>query len=429
LANDLIAGTDVEKEVIKFKEKIYKKKFETASLGMNYWRGSKKRWEHRLTCKRGQKFALDRSCAATFGNFAKMYDEVYDAMVECGVASVLPEPVYMNRDGDDTTTNIKEAFGLPCTHKIIHPDMCLVVDEVGSNLSQKGDGHVGGRKVMCEKHCTPQEQVQHKEKHFTLLGFTALSGEPVLCLIIIAGVREKLSVETGIDPIAITTGDVTDEDFFDKNFGPGKLYPGGPTCVFKGKEIPCMVRWSPKGSITSPILAEALAHIDNFNVMERRNGLYPFLLLDGHNSRFELPFLEYVTNEKHQWQVCIGVPYGTSLWQVADSKEQNGSYKIALTRAKKKKFEAKLDMFMENPTLCSTDIIPIINEAWTLSFARVQNNKKAISERGWGPLNRNLLLYKELLQTMTKADRETFKLPLNRPSEAVKDSNNFVSVG
>ena len=205
----------------------------------------------------------------------------------------------MNRDGDVTTTSMKEAFGLPCTHRIIHPDMCLVVDEVGSNLSQKGDGHVGGRKVMCEKHCTPQEQVQHKEKHFTLLGFTALTGEPVLCLIIIAGVREELSVETGIDPTAKIVGNLTNDDFFDKNFGPGKLYPGGPTCNFKGKEIPCMVRWSPKGSITSPILAEALAHIDSFNVMSRRNGLYPFLLLDGHNSHFELRFLEYITSDKH----------------------------------------------------------------------------------------------------------------------------------
>ncbi len=97
-----------------------------------------------------------------------------------------------------------------------------------------------------------------------------------------------------------------------------------------------MVRWSPKASITSPrILVEALAHIDSFNVMESRNGLYPFLLLGGHSS-LQLPFLEYVTNEKHQWQVCIGVPYGTSLWQVADLKEQNGSYKIALTHAKKR---------------------------------------------------------------------------------------------
>ena len=63
----------------------------------------------------------------------------------------------MNRDGDDTITNIKEAFRLPCTHKIIHPDMCVVVNEVGSNLSKKCDGHLGGRKVMCEKDCAPQE--------------------------------------------------------------------------------------------------------------------------------------------------------------------------------------------------------------------------------------------------------------------------------
>ena len=66
---------------------------------------------------------------------------------------------------------------------------------------------------MFEKHCTPKEQVQHNEKHFTFLGFTALSKEPVLCLIIIADVREELSVETGIDPVAVTTGGVTDKYF------------------------------------------------------------------------------------------------------------------------------------------------------------------------------------------------------------------------
>ena len=141
----------------------------------------KKRWKHRFTCKRRDKFALDCSCTATFGNSAKMYDEVYESMVECGVALVLFKPVHMNRDADnDTTTNMKEAFGLPCAHKIIHPDMCLVVDEVGSNLSQKGDGHMEGTKMLSEKHCISQEQVQHKDKHFTLVGFTALSGDPVL---------------------------------------------------------------------------------------------------------------------------------------------------------------------------------------------------------------------------------------------------------
>ena len=103
-----------------------------------------------------------------------MCDEVYDSMVECRVELVLPEQKYTTRVCDKATTNMKEAFELPCTHEIIHSDICLVIDEVGSNLCQKGDGHVRGRKVMCEIHCTPQEQVQHKEKHFTLLGFTAL---------------------------------------------------------------------------------------------------------------------------------------------------------------------------------------------------------------------------------------------------------------
>ena len=85
-------------------------------------------------------------------------------------------------------------------------------------------------------------------------------------------------------------------------------------------------------------------------------------------------------------------------------------------------------MFIDNPTLCSTDIIPMINEAWTLSFARVQNNRKAISKRGWGSLNGNLLLYKELLPTMTKPDRESFKLQLSRPPEVLNE-NNFISLG
>ena len=123
LANDLIAGTNVEKEVMEFKEKVFKMKSETATLGIGYLRAFKKRWGHRLTCKRGKKFTLDCSCAATFGNFAKMYDEIYDSMVECGAALVFPEPIYMTRDLDNVTSNMKEAFGLPCTHEIPHPAM------------------------------------------------------------------------------------------------------------------------------------------------------------------------------------------------------------------------------------------------------------------------------------------------------------------
>ena len=32
------------------------------------------------------------------------------------------------RDGNNETTNIKEACRIPCTHEINHPAICLVVD-------------------------------------------------------------------------------------------------------------------------------------------------------------------------------------------------------------------------------------------------------------------------------------------------------------
>ena len=53
----------------------------------------------------------------------------------------------------------------------------------------------------------------------------------------------------------------------------------------------------------------------------------PLLLLDGHVSQWELSFLQYVNKKKTEWAVCIGVPYGTSLWQVGDSSQKMGRIK------------------------------------------------------------------------------------------------------
>ena len=66
-------------------------------------------------------------------------------------------------------------------------------------------------------------------------------------------------------------------------------------------------------------------------------------ILGGHGSRFELPFIEYITNTNHKWMVCIGVPtlpaYGNQLiprnrmvasrlpcprYEVRDPEEENG---------------------------------------------------------------------------------------------------------
>ena len=63
-------------------------------------------------------------------------------------------------------------------YHVTHPQNCLVVDEVGSDTSQKGDGHVGGAKYLCGRGGTPYQQSAMNDKHFTMLGFTALSGDP-----------------------------------------------------------------------------------------------------------------------------------------------------------------------------------------------------------------------------------------------------------
>ncbi len=46
-----------------------------------------------------------------------------------------------------------------------------------------------------------------------------------------------------------------------------------------------------------------------------------------------------------------------------------------------------------------TDIVGLVSKAWKLSFARVNNNQKAVASRGWGPraLAYNALLHPEIL--------------------------------
>ena len=99
-----------------------------------------------------------------------------------------------------------------------------------------------------------------------------------------------------------------------KNSDPGKCFPGPPSCIFRGRDIPELVRWNESGLITPGILVEALTTLDVLNVIPRNDNLKPFLLLDGHGSRLEMPFLQYINNPEDHWVVCLGVPYGIALW-------------------------------------------------------------------------------------------------------------------
>ena len=109
----------------------------------------------------------------------------------------------------------------------------------------------------------------------------------------------------------------------------------------------------------------------------------PFVLLDGHGSRFDLEFLEYVNDPKHKWNVCLGVPYGTALWQVADSSQQNGKFKMLLNKAKRELFRTRMETFQQDMHLVCTDIIPLVRTSWESSFCDVKVNRRAMAQRGW----------------------------------------------
>ena len=426
LSNSLIKpGSKIEEDVILYLTKrgqyninSSKTKIPGMLLGPGYWRGFRTRFRHRLVSKKGVQFGHNRSEWCKYENFQKMYDLVYEAMEIAGVAKKLPQPEWQNGKGEKVS-NKEDAVGEKVEYQLTHPDHILYVDEVGNNTCQKEDGGKGGQKMLIGRGTEARTACSTSDAHWTTLGFTAGNGEPVLCVIIFAS--ETLTVEErlGVDIHAASPED--DRMFCQDHYDPGKYFPGGPKCKFRGIDVPCYVSCSSKGSITSKILADVLRGLDVRNIFPRNdNSPTPFLLLDGHGSRLELPFLEYVNDPKHKWVVCIGCPNGTSLWQVGDSAEQNGCFKMYCSEMKKKITQKRTEMGCFKLNLLRTDVIPIVNYAWERSFAKTHTNLRAMCERGWGPLNKILLHHPEISSTNSEnrlSPEECNSLHNNNPIE------------
>ena len=85
-----------------------------------------------------------------------MYNCIADELVDAGLAEVLPTPVWMNTKGEEVSA--EDSFGCKVTHNITHPDYVIVMDEVGGDTNQKGDGNIGGELMMCERGKTQQKK-------------------------------------------------------------------------------------------------------------------------------------------------------------------------------------------------------------------------------------------------------------------------------
>ena len=422
LINALIQGTPHQTKLINWK-KIHLlhydkegrelKDEELGMVGPGYWRLFLKRHRNVLTTNKGRLFELNRTNWTLYRNFRDMYVNVESHMVDAKVAVAMPEPEWMDKEGNIVSE--ESSFGMKVQTKLTHPDCCLAMDETGGNTSMISDGAAGGEKYIGRKGQEVKRPAGKKEKKYTTIGLTGLDGKPAMCIIIFAGKQRNILMETGVDTSLFRNpgdldleSELDDLHFFNENYGDGKLFPGGPTCLFKGKEIPCMVRYSTGGGITPEILTDILRTLDKLGVFEkeREEGIRPFLLLDGHQSRFSVTFLEYITDPDHPWKVCIGVPYGTAIWQIGDSVHQNGRYKIRTSMRKKLILRKRIAQMVSDIEILPSDVIPIVNYAWNHSFADTKGNKEATVLRGWCPLNRNLLLLQELRNTMTADDHD-----------------------
>jgi hypothetical protein len=183
-----------------------------------------------------------------------------------------------------------------------------------------------------------------------------------MCAIIFAAKELAAGWVLGYDASAEWRGEHNDNNL---NTGDlGKRFPMGPQCNFNGVDVHCFCCCSGNGNITANHLVEMLKTMDSLKVFDRSDGVSSFLLLvDGHGGCFEVPFLQYI-----HWNVCVGVPYGTSYWQLGDSSEQNGCFKTALTKYKRDLLTRK-ELVGGKFAIEKEDVTCLVSRAWQDLFA------------------------------------------------------------
>jgi hypothetical protein len=96
----------------------------------------------------------------------------------------------LDKEGN-IVTDEADMYGSPTKYRLTHPEKLIFVDEVGDNTSQANDGNNTGTKYVTGKGWRAQQQNSFTDCHYTTLGFTAATGEPVMCAIIIDADRLK----------------------------------------------------------------------------------------------------------------------------------------------------------------------------------------------------------------------------------------------
>jgi hypothetical protein len=178
---------------------------------------------------------------------------------------------------------------------------------------------------MVMKDMRAQVRNSFKDNHFAVLGFAVMDDRVIMYTIITTASKLKVMYVTGFNPLSKdiegmssdemkVVDEEIDEIKNEHSNGVDRMFPFGPTCTFNGIEVPILLICSKNDSITSQLFTNMLSKMDDLELFDRSGGVNPFFICDGHDSRFEKPFMEYTLESNRPWMCCVGVPYGTSMW-------------------------------------------------------------------------------------------------------------------
>eukprot|EP00549_Striatella_unipunctata_P024001 CAMPEP_0118715736 /NCGR_PEP_ID=MMETSP0800-20121206/27067_1 /TAXON_ID=210618 ORGANISM="Striatella unipunctata, Strain CCMP2910" /NCGR_SAMPLE_ID=MMETSP0800 /ASSEMBLY_ACC=CAM_ASM_000638 /LENGTH=145 /DNA_ID=CAMNT_0006621991 /DNA_START=158 /DNA_END=595 /DNA_ORIENTATION=- len=126
-----------------------------------------------------------------------MYNKIYDKFVNTKIAERLDSPIWCDHHRNEVSESM--AFGKQVDTVLTHPDHLIFVDETGKNTSQKDDGKICSQRHLLETNTKVEQESSTTNRHFTVLGFTAATGEPVICAVIIASAKLAGDVVLGFD--------------------------------------------------------------------------------------------------------------------------------------------------------------------------------------------------------------------------------------
>ena len=195
--NSLINDTPLQTRLVAWQTRTKAREEIRGTVGKKWYRNFKKR-NPILADKFVVKYGVKRSEWVTMDNFKFMYHHTYAELVKAGVAMEVDAEEYLDGKGNVVGEYDDGRLGNKTKFRMLHPRYLLFVDEVGSNTNAEKDKTNSERRI-CHRDDRPQQVSSSSDHHYTTLPFTNALGEPVCCVIIIAGETNSVLDTLGID--------------------------------------------------------------------------------------------------------------------------------------------------------------------------------------------------------------------------------------